>query len=573
MKQLKVTVGGFSTAGIKPTNQDAFAAQNPAPHIVSRKGVVCAVADGVSVSNESQVASQTAVTQFIQDYYNTTSAWSVAKSAASVLAPLNEWFFNHNERHERHQAYVTTFSTLIAKGRQGWLFHVGDSRLYRLREGKLRQLSRDHIQPVAGHDVLARALGIDSHLELDTKQFTLQEGDVYLLSTDGLHQHLPDAELIHQLSETQQPELDLEQKAKHLCQLALDVGSDDNISCLLLRVNELPEEGMNEARQTAMQLAIPPVLEPGQKIDGLSVRHVLFSGTRSHVYVVESGAGEQFALKAPSAHFSDDWDYLEGFVKEEWIGKMLHHSNIMQIHPRPRDSKFIYHLCEYLPGQNLSQWMTDNPRPTLNQVRDIIRETTKALRAFQRADMLHRDIKPENIIIDVAGHVKLIDFGTVQAAGLEEHFGHETNATPQGSADYIAPEYLLEQTASFKSDMFSLAVVMYEMLAGQLPYKTGASRYKIPKDISAWRYRPLRHTRPDLPKWIDLALERACSPQADLRPDSFSEFLEDLKKPNASLIDSHEAAPLIKREPLLFWQSLSGLLALLCIGLIVKDFW
>ena len=119
---------------------------------------------------------------------------------------------------------------------------------------------------------------------------------------------------------------------------------------------------------------------------------------------------------------------------------------------------------------------------------------------------------------------------------------------------------------------FSLAVVMYEMLAGQLPYKTGASRYNIPKDYSAWSYRHLRHIRPDLPKWIDLALERACAPQSVLRPDSYSEFLEDLKRPNATLIDSHEAAPLIKRDPLLFWQSLSGILALICMGLIVKDF-
>lgn len=570
MKQLKVTLGGYSSAGAKPVNQDAFAAQNPAPHIVSRKGVVGAIADGVSVSQASQQASQTAVTQFIQDFYNTSSAWSVAKSAASVLSPLNDWFFHHNQRHGTDQAYVTTFSTLVAKGRRGWLFHVGDSRLYQLRGGKLSQLSRDHIQPLAGQGVLARALGIDSHLELDTKQFELQEGDLYLLSTDGLHGALSAKELSQELSAIQGDEL--EPHAQRLCERALKQGSDDNISALLLRIDEIPDIGMNEARQVAMQLAIPPVMEPGQKIDGLTILHVLFSGTRSHVYVVEDTQGEQYALKAPSEHFTEDWNYLEGFVKEEWIGKMLTHSNIMGIHPRPADSQFIYHLCEYLPGQNLSQWMTDNPKPSLNQVRDIIGETVKALRAFQRADMLHRDIKPENIIIDIKGHVKLIDFGTVQAAGLEEHWGHETNAVPQGSADYIAPEYLLEQQASFKSDLFSLAVVMYEMLSGEQPYKTGASRYKIPKDIGAWRYRPLRHLRPDLPKWIDLALERACSPQAELRPDSFSEFLEDLKRPNAALIDSHEATPLIKREPLLFWKSISGILALICLGLLIKDY-
>ncbi len=570
MKQMKLTLGGYSCAGNKAINQDAFAAKVPPAHLVNRKGVVAAIADGVSVSEQSQVAAQTAVTQFIQDYYATKSAWSVAKSAASVISPLNHWFFSHNQRNERSQAYVCTFTAFVGKGRQAWFFHVGDSRLLRLREGKIRCLTRDHLAPFGGSESLSRALGIDSHLELDTKQFEMQEGDVYLLATDGLYHHISNQYLSDQLSNARH--CDLEQLSETLCQHALQSGSDDNISALLVRVDDLPEAGLSEAKKLAMELAIPPVMEPGQKIDGLTIRHVLFSGTRSHVYVVEDGSGEQFALKAPSAHFDDDLSYLEGFIKEEWIGKSLSHSNIMRMHARPEGSKFAYHLCEYLPGQNLRQWMVDNPRPSLNQVRDIIRETVKALRALQRNDMIHRDIKPENIIIDIHGHVKLIDFGTVQAAGLEEHFGHEKNATPQGSADYIAPEYLLNQTATFKADLFSIAVVMYEMLAGQLPYKTGASRYQIPDDISVWRYRPMRTVRSDLPNWIDLALERACSPVADNRPDSFSEFLEDLNKPNPQLLDRHEAAPLIERDPVFFWKSLSGILALACLALLAKDF-
>ncbi|MCM2681375.1 bifunctional protein-serine/threonine kinase/phosphatase [Echinimonas agarilytica] len=571
MKQLSMTVGGFSTAGVKAINQDAFAAKVPAQHISSRKGIVAAVADGVSVSDQSQVASQTAVTQFIQDYLNTKASWSVGKSAAAVLSPLNQWFFSHNQRHERSQAYVTTFTSFIAKGRNGWFFHAGDSRLYRIRAGKAQCLTRDHIQPFGGHEALSRALGIDSHLELDTQQFSLEEGDFYLLVTDGFYRYLDTQDYLSELLLEQGN--NLEEFAQTLCERAQKNGSDDNISCLILRVDEVPEAGMTEARQAAQEGVIPPVMKPGQKIDGLTVKHILFSGTRSHVYVVENKDEEQFVLKAPSAHFAGDMSYLEGFVKEEWIGKMLNYPNIMRIFDRPQKSPFIYHLCEYLPGQNLRQWMVDNPKPSLNQVRDIIRETTKAVRAFQRNDMLHRDLKPENIIINTNGHVKIIDFGTVQASGLEEHEGHEKHAAPQGSADYIAPEYLLNQSATFKSDMFSLAVVMYEMLAGALPFKTGASRYQIPNDIGAWNYRPLRQLRPDLPKWIDLSLERACSPVADIRPDSYSEFLQDLNHPNPELLDQHEAAPLMKRDPVLFWKSLSGILAVICMGLLLKDFW
>jgi len=554
MPELTVRLGGSSSAGIKNVNQDAFAAHTPKGHTLTNKGVVAAIADGISVSRNSHLASQGGVTQFVTDYYSTPETWSVPKSAARVLTALNSWMFDQNKQGGERSGLVTTFSALVLKSCSGWFFHAGDSRIYQYRQHKLTCLTRDHLQPIGGSHALSRALGIDNHLEVDTSRFELQAGDRYLLATDGLYRFVTPSQLQRLLDSA---ETDLERLAKTLCDLALAQGSNDNLTALLLEVAALPNEEIDEAHRRLTQLAIPPVMQDGQQIDGLTVRRVLFSGTRSHLYLVENEAGEAFALKVPSIQFSDDPAYLEGFLREEWLGKRLEHRGIMRIYPRPDGSRFMYHLCEYIEGQTLRQWMHDHPAPSLNQVRDIIHPLCRALRALQRGGMVHRDLKPENVMIDRHGQVKLIDFGTVQAEGLEEIDSPIHEDTPVGSVDYIAPEYLRGQRGTFLADLFSAAVITYEMLAGELPFRSGANPHHIPKSDKAWRYRPLRLKRNDLPLWLDLALERACSPQPLKRPQSFSEFLQDLKQPNPDLLDRHNNTPLMERNPLLFWKIVS----------------
>ena len=563
--KLAVERGGFTSAGVKPRNEDAFAAYVPHGNTLALKGVTVCIADGASCSDNAKLASETSVTHFVNDYYSTPDTWPVKTAAARVLSALNSWLFHHSRQQMvRHNGLVTTFSAVIIKSTTAHIFHAGDSRIYRLRNKKLELLTTDHTQYQRDDSaVLTRALGMDSHLEMDYSTEDIECGDLFMLTTDGVHGMFTHADLAALLLAAGS---DLEQHARTIVDNALKKGSTDNLSCLLLRITELPQADIEEVHRQLTQLAIPPVLEPGNRIDGFTVERVLHSGTRSHLYVVNGGIDKkQYVLKAPSTNFADDPHYLEGFIREQWVASRIQHPSVMKVFARPPQSPFLYLLCEYIDGITLRQWMFDNPRPAYETVRVIVREIVTALRALQRLHMTHRDLKPENIMLTGDGKVKLIDFGTVHISGLDEVASPLREDIPVGSADYIAPEYLLGGNGAFYSDIFSLGVIVYEMLTGKLPFNLTAQQQRHLKSIHVYEYTSARVHQPDLPLWLDLALKKATQPNVNQRYQAMSEFLHDLSTPNEDMVRQHRRQPLLQRNSLRFWRNAALILFVIAV--------
>ncbi len=527
------------------------------------KGIAVAVADGVSRCRRAAMASRTCVADFLSNYYSTPPSWTVENSVARVLNALNQWMFNQSHRSGTEQDELAcTLAALVLKSNTAHLFHVGDSRIYLFREGELSLLTRDHCSYQQGQKAyLTRAMGIDTHLEIDHRAIGIHPGDRFLLITDGVSEVLDDRRLLTLLQQT-----DDQCCAEQINAAAFDAGSADNLTAVVVTVQTLPQQDVDEAHRALTRQVIPPVLEVGQSLDGFKVVKVLFNGTRSHVYLVENNQGERFALKAPSASFADDPIYLDGFIREEWVGIKLKHRNVMGVYRRP-DSRFLYHICEYIEGITLRQWMHDHPSPPLADVRQIVRQIIAGLRHMQRNQMVHRDLKPENILLCADGRVKLVDFGTASVAGWDEipAVVREDREVPVGSVHYIAPEYLLGQPASSRSDLFSLGMIVYEMLVGRRPFKDTDFRTVRPTSFHAWAYSAGTLLRKDLPLWVDLALKKACAPNPLQRYSSFSEFAQDLQEPNRTLLGRYQSAPLIERDPVRFWQLGCVLLALVAI--------
>lgn len=378
------------------------------------KGVVAVVADGASCSEEARLASQTAVLTFIQDYMSTPDSWDVKTSASRVLSALNAWLHRGEALPgARHDTLVTTFSAVICKSTTLHLLHCGDSRIWRLRAGKLQQLSMDHnVVLPEGCTALSRALGLDRHAKVDYQSRTLQEQDLLMLTTDGVHAVL-DAErlaaLLQPLAEEAAESAEgsnrrLEACSRAIVDAALAAGSEDNLSCLLLQVRQLPQQDLDEIHRELTRRVIPPVLEPGQRIDAYTVERVLHASVRSHLYVVSHPRlRHTCVLKAPSPNIAEEPEGLEAFLREQWVARRIDHPNVMRVVDAAVDSRFLYHVCEHIPGCTLRQWMRDHPQPDLATVRDLVRQIAKALRAMQRQGMLHRDLKPENIMVTPAG--------------------------------------------------------------------------------------------------------------------------------------------------------------------------
>ena len=267
----------------------------------------------------------------------------------------------------------------------------------------------------------------------------------------------------------------------------------------------------------------------------------------------------------PSLNFVDDLVYLDGFAKERWVGRKLTDPRIMKILPRIKSSPFLYHICEYIEGITLRQWMYDNPKPSLEMTREIINNIISCARIFQRAGLVHRDFKPENIMVLADRSVKIIDFGTIQIDALDEIAAAPEEDQPLGATDYIAPEYLNGEKATSLSDLFSIAVIGYELLTGELPYKSLQTQSVQRVRDMQWKYRSINQFRADLPTWIDPVFKKATHPMVGQRYQAMSEFSMDLSTPNPELIRGREQAPLIERAPVFFWKGLSLLLFLIVV--------
>lgn len=569
--KLQVSLGGYSSAGLKESNQDAFASLVPNLTELTAKGVVAVIADGVSSASKAAEAAQISVTQFISDYYATPPTWSTQKSASKVLSSLNQWLYAQTDAQSGYTLqWLTTFSALIIKSSTAYIFHVGDTRISQYRHNELEAITTDHQQKQGpSYSVLTRALGADHRLQVDVQQVAIQAGDIFVLTCDGVHDYIPDHQLKAQLSKLAKVSSseELEQHAQSLTELAITNGSKDNVSCLLVQVGATPNRALAEVERELLNKAIPPALNVGHKIDDYTICKVIHASTRSHLYLA-SHANEvgTCVLKMPSQNLADDSGYLQGFIREAWLGEKLTNPHVMKIKPGSESSQFLYHVCDYIEGQTLGQWMLDNPKPSLAQVREIIVQVITALRSFQRLDVVHRDLKPDNIMIDTYGKVFLIDYGTALIASLDENNDSVSETVPQGTLNYIAPETLLTLHADHQSDLFSLGVITYEMLCGELPYKpmktsefnkhsySHHSEKNRVKDFEQWQYRSIRHFRTDLPPWLDMVLSKATQAEPTLRFQALSEFKSNLVQPKSSALAEYKSQPLLQRNPVLFWQ-------------------
>ncbi|WP_065756019.1 bifunctional protein-serine/threonine kinase/phosphatase [Bradyrhizobium paxllaeri] len=571
-RQLKISVGQFSDKGAKETNQDFHGVLIPDEPLLSLKGISIVLADGISTSKVSRVAAESAVKGFLTDYYCTSESWSVRTSAQRVLEATNSWLHSQTRSqyaYDKDRGYVCTLSAIVIKSTTAHLFHIGDSRIYRLSGNTLEQLTNDHRIVISSQQsYLGRALGVNPQIEIDYQMLRIEPGDVFVLATDGIYEHLSARRMAKAVNEGSG---DLDAAAKGIVDQAFEAGSTDNLTVQIVRVDELPDGAAAEVFAQPQELPLPPLLEARAVFDGYRIVRELHGSSRSHIYLaVDIETDAVVTIKIPSIDLRDDPAYLKRFMMEEWVARRIDSPHVLKPCLLQRKRNFLYVATEYIDGQTLTQWMIDNPKPGLETVRDIVEQIAKGLRAFHRKEMLHQDIRPDNIMIDATGTVKIIDFGSTKITGVIEAEPSGMRDDILGTQQYTAPEYFLGEFATTRSDLFSLGVITYQMLTGKLPYGAQIAQARTRSQFNRLVYRPASHGDRELPQWIDGTLEKAVHPNPLKRYDSFSEFLFDLRHPNANYL-STSRTPLIERNPLLFWKSTTIVLALAVIVLLAMQ--
>jgi serine/threonine protein phosphatase PrpC/ribosomal protein L39E len=573
-RELKISVGQHSDKGRKEINQDFHGVLIPKEPLLSLKGIAVVLADGISSSQVSQVASESAVKGFLADYYCTSEAWSVKTSAQRVIAATNSWLHAQTRRsryaYDQDRGYVCTLSAVVVKAKAAHIFHIGDSRIYRVAGNALEQLTDDHRVVLSSEQsYLGRALGVNPQIEIDYRMLEIEQGDVFVLATDGVYAHVGSGFVMNTIRERAG---DLEEAAKMIVDEAFRHGSADNLTVQIVRIDELPDGQAGELFGQVSELPLPPLFEARMVVDGYKIIREVHGSSRSHIYLaVDSATDTLVVIKIPSIELRGDPAYLRRFMMEEWVARRINSAHVLKPRLQSRRRSYLYVVMEFIDGQTLTQWMIDNPKPDLETIRGIVEQIAKGLQAFHRLEMLHQDLRPENIMIDKTGTVKIIDFGSTRVRGVVEATPSIDHNDILGTAQYTAPEYFLGESGSSHSDIFSLGVITYQMLTGRLPYGAQIAKARTRSEQRKLRYASALDDNREIPAWIDAVLKKAVHPDPHQRYDELSEFVFDLRHPNKSLLGS-ASTPLVERNPLLFWKALCLIMMLVILLLLFLQF-
>jgi len=552
---IQLSAGQCSDKGRKERNEDCLGFVHPEGNLLTTKGAVAVIADGVSTAEAGGEAAEYCVREFLSDYFDTPDIWTVGKSAQKVLTAINRTLFSRSHEYlSSTRGYVCTLSLLVIKSRTAHLFHIGDSRIYRIRDNLLEQLTEDHTTQLNKQSsCLSRAMGMDTHLEIDYRPIEIEQGDLFLLTTDGVHDSLEPEELLRLASSGN----DLQANCEALVNAAFRAGSRDNLSCQLVRVERLYDDSLDRLTERLTALPFPPELSPGLKIDGYLIEQELYASSRSQLYRVKDiESGERWVMKTPSHNYEDDAAYIERFIMEEWVGSRINNDHVVRIHIAHRPKTFLYYLMEPVEGVSLDRWMKQNPMPKPALAIELIKQIADGLKAFHQRETLHQDLKPSNIMITPDNRAVIVDFGSVFVAGINEIFVPLKRDRVLGTLNYSDPVFRLGQNTGIKGDLFSLAAITYELFTHHLPYGSGLEHCDKPQQLQKLSYIPADRHNPIIPVWFDRALEKALAIDPTQRYDSLEQMMQDLTQPNPDLLVPREEA---QKHPnaLLFWQLMS----------------
>lgn len=603
-----LSVSAFSTAGVKAINQDAYAfhvSDNP------DQSSVFVIADGVSSSTVSQVASDFATSQFIKLFNMAPEQWSVKTRAETIIKEINALLYTRTQRspfcYTPEKGYVCTLTVAVVTGNHMDVFHVGDCQIQVISKNAqspvlLTKPHRQVSESEPSQSYLTKALGVKANIDIDHTTLTLNSSSTFSISSDGVYEFVSLPTILMKISEADTLS---ENQAALVVHEAFTRGSDDNLTLLLVKVLVASHDGLDDHRHPlytgvstsphSSELNRPlgdqlinnsevsdaaihysnqhsdehvceePAaanFKTGDDVDGLKLERQLYTSARSHVFIATNSSCEAthrnspVVVKTPATDFTLSPEMVNGFLIESWFSRRINSAHVIKSPtftdlglPYPPSS--FYSVSEYIQGQTLAQWAVDNPTPPLEQVRNIIEQVGKGLQAMHRQGIVHRDIRPDNIIISEQGHCTIIDLGSAALADAPSLYSD----TPiPGAALFSAPEYFLGNVGTERSDLFSLAVLTYYLLCGRYPYGTKLAHCRTLAEQKKLKYQTALAPNRPIPNWVDSALKRALHVNPDKRFSSLSEFLFSLRYPNPSQHTAYE--PLVKRHPLFVYKVL-----------------
>lgn len=264
----------------------------------------------------------------------------------------------------------------------------------------------------------------------------------------------------------------------------------------------------------------------GQLVDDrYEILKTIGEGGMANVYLAfDNILKRQVAIKVLRGDLATDEKFVRRFQREALSASSLSHHNIVQIYGVGEDDGDYYIVMEYVPGKNLKQLLKKREKLTVHEVVDIMLQITSAMGAAHDNLIIHRDLKPQNILIKDDGEIKITDFGIAMALNATQLT--QTNSA-MGSVHYFPPEQANGKGATLKSDVYSLGIMMYELLTGVLPFR-GDNAVEIALKHLKEPFPNIKDEYPEIPQSIENILKTATAKNPKNRYANANEMHEDL---------------------------------------------
>ena len=541
---LKFEIGQSSLTGPRERNEDYIGIVTPLTEQLSVKGALIAVADGVSGNAGGGEAAQMTVRTVSADYYATPDTWEPHSALDKVLTAANRWVLSQANANRDMAGMATTLSLLILRGQRYYSAHVGDTRIYLLRDGILNQLTTDHVwdRPDMRH-VLKRAIGLDAHLTADFSEGNLQIGDIFALMSDGVWDSLGEQAIHAGLTKFDTPKL----VAEYLTETAIKKGSLDNSTAVIVKIDDIGKESLSDLIAGGKQLVVPPKLNVGEVLDDFEVVEILHESRASLLYKVKNiNTNQLFVLKTLQPLLANDLDSCNALLNEEWLSKRVVSQYVPQILPLSTEKRSkLYYVMSWHEGATLQQRLDSGHHFTVAGTAKIGIELMRGLGALHRLSIIHRDVKPANVHIASDQRLRILDLGVAYSMNVGKMESMQNPGTPS----YMAPELFDGAEANEQSDIYAAGVTLYHLLSRKYPHGEiePFQRPKFSEPTALTRYRP------DIPAWLDNIIQKAIARDLSKRFETAEEMLLALEHGELKPI-SAQRTPLIARARLVKWQ-------------------
>jgi serine/threonine protein phosphatase PrpC len=488
--RMLLSFASHSSVGPKRSNNEDFLehwqSAERAEHL--RRGAVAVIADGVGGQSRGEVASQMAVRIAVDLFREADPALTPKALLHQIFNKANLAVYEAGMADPAEGRMATTLTIGIFRDRELHVAHVGDTRVYLIRQEQIRRLTDDHsytglqlkLRLITEHEarashlrsMLTRSIGSEPVVRCDYKRLKLMSRDRVLFCTDGLYCFINDGEIAEGVDR-----LNLDEVCPYLISLAERRGTDDNLSVQVVQVDRLNEPKYDSGSSVLKRShadtskSMAHEVQVGDTLDGrFQIQDVISRSGMASIYrAVDQTTGNFVAVKIPHMQFESDPGTFSRFQREAEIGQKLNHPNILHFFEVPGQSR-PYIVMEYLQGRTLNDLLNEvRPLPLADAVQ-IASSICGALVHMHENNVVHRDLKPANVMICDDGTLRIMDFGIAKAAELRR-LTFAGLSPAMGTPDYMAPEQVKGRRGDERTDIYSLGAMLYEMTTGVVPFE------------------------------------------------------------------------------------------------------